>query len=206
VASLANQATNWLVGGVIPKRIGSDHPNIVPYGTMFTTKDNRHIVLAIGSDKQFARLCAILGAPELVDDPRFATNPARVRERDSLCAILRERIMEWDQEELLQALHARAVPAGAVNNMKEVCEQPAVSSMLLEGTTSHGTRLQAIRTVAFDSGGVRSRAELSPPPHYGEHTYAVLRDMLQYGDEAIQTLHERMCVYVPGEGTATGTG
>lgn len=205
-ASLANQATNWLVGGEIPERMGSDHPNIVPYGTIFTTKDNRQIVLAIGSDKQFAHLCAVVGAPELVNDPRFSTNLARVRERTSLYATLRKRILEWNQEELLQALHAKAVPAGAVNSMKEVCEQPEVSSMLLDGTTSNGRRLQAIRTVAFDVVGVGARAELSPPPHYGEHTHAILHDMLHYSDEAIQTLNERMCIHVPGEGTATDTG
>ncbi|HDS28970.1 MAG TPA: CoA transferase, partial [Candidatus Acetothermia bacterium] len=164
------------------------------------------IVLAVGSDKQFAHLCAAIGAPELANDPRFSTNPARVRERASLCAMLRKRILDWNQEELLQALHARAVPAGAVNNMKEVCEQPEVSSMLLDGTTSNGRRLQALRTVAFDVVGVGARAELSPPPHYGEHTHAILRDMLHYSDEAIQTLKERMCIYVPDEGTATGTG
>jgi crotonobetainyl-CoA:carnitine CoA-transferase CaiB-like acyl-CoA transferase len=185
--------------------MGSEHPNIVPYGTIFATKDDRQIVLAIGSDKQFVELCTIIGAPELADDPRFSTNPARVRQRIPLCAILQKRILEWNREELLQALHAMAVPAGAVNDMNEVCEQPEVLSMLLDGTTTNGTHLQAIRTVAFDLAGVRPRAELSAPPHYGEHTHAILRDMLHYGDGAIHTLHERMCIYAPGEGTATGT-
>ncbi len=204
-ASLANQAANWLVGGQIPKRMGSDHPNIVPYGTIFSTKDDRQIVLAIGSDKQFRELCIIIEDPELADNAKYATNPVRVRERAALCAILQKKIRNWNQDDLLQALHAKAVPAGAVNDMAQVCELPEVSAMLLDGTATNGQRLRAIRSVAFDVAGAQPRDDIAAPPHYGEHTRAVLRDMLQYTDEAIQTLHERTCIYAPGEGTSTGS-
>ena len=91
LASLANQAANWLVAGHVPQRMGSEHPNIVPYGTIYPTADGRAIVLAIGNDAQFAQLCAALGLPELAADPDFAHNAARVRNRAALNACSRPR-------------------------------------------------------------------------------------------------------------------
>ena len=83
IAALANQATNWLVAGQAPRRMGSDHPNIVPYGTVLQTRDGE-VVLAVGNDRQFRELCAVAGCPGLGDDPRFATNAARVCHREAL--------------------------------------------------------------------------------------------------------------------------
>lgn len=199
-ASLTNQATNWLIGGKIPQRMGSDHPNIVPYGTMFTTRDNRQIVLAVGNDKQFKDLCAVLGVPQMATDPAFVANHARVRGRTPLCKRLQELISKWGKDELLSTLLAAGVPAGAVNNMKEVCEQPEVAAMLVEGVTSMGERVRAIGSVAFDFVGASLRSELSPPPHYGEDTRAVLKQQLQRSDREIEALLAKGAIDLRTEG------
>lgn len=84
VSALANQATGYLCAGAIAQRMGSDHPSVVPYGTTFEAADGKLLTLAVGADRQFRNLCAVLGAPELGVDERFATNPKRVVHRDEL--------------------------------------------------------------------------------------------------------------------------
>ncbi len=88
VASLINQATNWLMNKNIPHRIGSEHPNIAPYGEIFTTGDGRQITLAIGNNRQFSSACSILGLDDLPDRAMFKNNAARVEYRSELCEIL----------------------------------------------------------------------------------------------------------------------
>ena len=84
VSALANQATGYLRAGAIAQRMGSDHPSVVPYGTVFEAADGKLLTLAVGADRQFRNLCTVLGAAELGVDERFATNPQRVRNRDQL--------------------------------------------------------------------------------------------------------------------------
>ncbi|HEY4651820.1 MAG TPA: CaiB/BaiF CoA-transferase family protein, partial [Pontibacter sp.] len=131
VAALANQATNWLVAGHSPQRMGSDHPSIVPYGSMYTTVDGKYIVLAVGDDRQFERLCQVLGSPELARDERFQTNYSRVQHRQELNIILRNLIATHHKQELLEVLHRLHVPAGAVNSVPEVFQMPQAREMLL---------------------------------------------------------------------------
>ena len=88
VSALANQATGYLRAGAVAQRMGSDHPSVVPYGTVFETADGKLLTLAVGADRQFRNLCTVLGAPDMGVDERFATNPQRVRNRDQL--IVRE--------------------------------------------------------------------------------------------------------------------
>lgn len=88
VSALANQATGYLRAGAIAQRMGSDHPSVVPYGTVFEAADGKLLTLAVGADRQFRNLCMVLGADKLGIDERFATNPQRVRNRDQL--IVRE--------------------------------------------------------------------------------------------------------------------
>ena len=119
VAALANQATNWLVGNSIPQRMGSDHPNIVPYGRIFYTRDEKPVVLAVGSDKQFAELCSILGKPELAQDPKYSTNFNRVKNRNEIYPILQDLVAQIDRDPFLNELARRRIPAGGVYNMQE---------------------------------------------------------------------------------------
>ena len=167
VSALANQATNWLVGGTVPARIGSAHPNIAPYGTLYPTADGSSIVLAVGTDRQFARLCSVLGLDALPADARFATNSARVRHREALDALLGARTQTQSRSELLAALHEQHVPAGAVNRMPEVFAQAAASTLVLDGPWA------GVRQAVFAD----PPADLRPPPPYAADTAHVLRDL-----------------------------
>jgi crotonobetainyl-CoA:carnitine CoA-transferase CaiB-like acyl-CoA transferase len=149
VASLANQATNWLMEGHIPKPMGTQHPNIAPYGDVFNTKDGKLVVLAVGTDRQFAELCTLLAKDEWIDDPVLATNAARVRNRSVLRDVLQDAIRNWDCAALLERLEAMEVPAAPIRNMKEVFELPQAREMILEGELAGGTRSRTVRTVAF---------------------------------------------------------
>ncbi len=195
VASLANQATNWLVGNKIPGRMGSEHPNIVPYGKIFYTRDQKPLVLAVGSDKQFVELCSLLGKPELANDERFSTNYNRVQNREECNHIVQELIYKFDRDALLPELEKRAIPAGGVYNMQEVFEIPEVQDMIMEGRTTSGMPIKGLRTVAFTMGEKSKPVKLDAPPHYGEHSIAILKDMLGYTAEEIHGLIENKVVY-----------
>ena len=183
VSGLANQATNWLVSGHSPQRMGSAHPNIAPYGTPYTTADDQSIVLAVGTDRQFAALCEILGRPDLVDDPRFSTNADRVDHRSALTRVLDARIGRFESDDLLAALREQNVPAGKVRDVPAVFEQPTAQAMILNS----GNDLSGLRQTAFPHPDGTSPS-LSPPPHYAEHTTAILRDRLGYSPERVDTL------------------
>ncbi|MBF9034331.1 CoA transferase [Rhodobacterales bacterium HKCCE2091] len=124
VAVLANQAANCLLGGQMPTRLGNAHPNIVPY-QVFPTADG-HLIVACGNDRQFAALCKLLGLDDLATDPRYATNPARVANRDSLCPRLAERMAGRDKADLIAALEAAGVPGGPINSVAEALQEPQV--------------------------------------------------------------------------------
>mgnify|MGYP006275587191 FL=1 len=126
VAAMANQAMNYLASGVAPQRLGNAHPNIVPYQAMPCA--DGWVIVAVGNDAQFARLCAVLGLPELAADPAYATNPARVARRDALIPLLEAATGGWPQAELLAALEAATVPAGPINDLAAVFADPQVAA------------------------------------------------------------------------------
>jgi crotonobetainyl-CoA:carnitine CoA-transferase CaiB-like acyl-CoA transferase len=164
VASLANQAANWLTAGVSPQRMGSAHPNIAPYGTVYATAAGG-VVLAVGTDRQFGALAEALGRPEWADDARFATNAARVRHRDALDALLTDSLADRDRDALLEDLAARGVPAGAVRDVPTVFEHPEARRLVLDDGAGHA----AVRTVATGTA-----VPLSPPPRFAADTRRVL--------------------------------
>lgn len=167
LASLANQAATYLVTGHDPRPLGSGHPSIVPYGTVYRAADGRPLVLAVGSDGQFRQLCAALGRPEWAVDARFATNVSRVARRTELEALLTERIREVDGDALLAELARRAVPAGAVRTVGEALGLPSAEAMLLPAV---GAGPAGLRTVAFRSPQWLVVAQLSAPPALGMAT------------------------------------
>ncbi|MFD2247007.1 CaiB/BaiF CoA transferase family protein [Pontibacter ruber] len=188
VSALVNQATNYLVAGHNPQRMGSSHPNIVPYGSVFTSRDNKQLVLAVGDDRQFRRLCQILGAPELADDPAFATNAARVQNRQRINQQLKQLIAQQDREELLQQLHLQHVPAGAINTIEEVFALPQAQGMLL-----HREQVKpGVKQVAFhlSTDQQESIQGFDAPPYYGQHTAEVLQQLAGFSESQVQALRQ----------------
>ena len=123
VAVLANQALNWMASGAVPHRMGNGHANLTPYQA-FACADGE-LIIAVGNDGQFAKLCDVLGLP-LASDARFATNPERVRNRAALIAALTAAIVTWRKADLYEALEAVGVPAGPINTVAEVFADPQV--------------------------------------------------------------------------------
>jgi crotonobetainyl-CoA:carnitine CoA-transferase CaiB-like acyl-CoA transferase len=126
VAVLANQAMNYLVSGDTPRRLGNAHPNIAPYQT-FAVADG-WVIVAVGNDGQFAKLCRLLALPELAGQARFASNADRVRHREALTGALAPAIALRRKDELLAALAAAGVPAGPINDVAQVFADPQVAA------------------------------------------------------------------------------
>ncbi|MBG8555673.1 CaiB/BaiF CoA transferase family protein [Hymenobacter guriensis] len=165
LASLANQAASFLVTGQEPQPLGSGHPSIVPYGTVYEAADGVRLLLAVGADRQFQQLCAVLGKPEWSADARFATNLARVAHRAALEELLGTRIAEVDGQALLAELERRAVPAGEVRTVGEALSQAAAQPMLLPPTAEFPHA--GLRTVAFRSSAWPTVVALTAPPLLG---------------------------------------
>lgn len=166
VAMLANQASNHLIGGLRPKRMGNAHLNVVPY-QVFATKDG-HIVLAVGNDGQFARFCQLTGHPEVAQDARFATNAGRIGHRDILIPQLAEWMLTRTTAEWTALLEPNAVPCAPILELPEVFQHPQVQhrGMRIE---HHG--IPSVPTpMRFDNE--RPVAEL-PPPGLDEHGEAI---------------------------------
>ena len=182
VSALVNQAANWLVAGQIPQRMGSAHPNIAPYGTLFPCKNGEYIVLAVGSDAQFKSLCEVIGLGKLAIDPRYNQNSERVKNRKALENTLKDTISQIDQTTLLEALHKRKVPAGAVKNMESVFAQPGVQELIIEGKVKSAepdsveniekeTPVRGVRSAVFKVNGKFPGGILSAPPALGDGEY-----------------------------------
>ena len=176
VAALANQASNYLVGGVVPRRMGNAHPSIVPYQS-FPTADS-DMILAIGNDGQFARFCQVAGHPQWAQDARFATNPQRVAHRSVLIPLLRQTTVMRTTAEWVSALEQADVPCGPVNRLDEVFADPQVQARGIQVDLAHplGTVATVASPVRLSATPVQYRR---PPPLLGQHTQEVLHDWLQ---------------------------
>ncbi len=172
VASLVNQATNWLVGGSVPVRKGSLHPNIAPYGEWFETSDGQKILLAVGSDRQFIDLCSLLNIHTVDIQQRFSNNTQRVQNRKALGEILAARIRALSYSELWEGITRLKIPAGTIRNLEEVFHAPEASELVIQ---KNG--LKGVRSFVADMAiaGLRiSPKDLLPPPHLGEHNKEIL--------------------------------
>lgn len=195
VATLANQATNYLVSGRSPTRLGNAHPNIVPYQA-FATSDS-HIILAVGNDGQFRKFCAAADSPGLAESERYATNANRVRNRDSLipllCDIFKRRSKAWWISELEKA----GVPCGPINTLEEVFADPQVRARSMCVSVEHpvaGTTPLVGTPMKFSA---TPAGALQPPPLLGEHTAQVLEQLLGVDGNAILMLREAEVIWFP---------
>ena len=130
LSNLVNQASNYLMTGNVPQRIGSLHPNIAPYGEIFTTKDGALITFAIGSDGHFQKLCTVLGLNDLPLKDEFSNNQNRVKNRMELAKIIEEKVSLLDVKPLLDKLHCLNVPAGKIKSLDEVFDAPEAQKLV----------------------------------------------------------------------------
>jgi formyl-CoA transferase len=173
---LANVASNFLISGDLPKRYGNAHPNIVPYQS-FTAADG-WFALAVGNDKQFARLCELIGQPEWGTDKRFVTNAARVTHRDELVALLGNTFALRRVDEWLSVLEAAGIPCGPINTLDKAFAEPQVSAREMLVTMEHpavGDLPLVGSPLKFSKTPVKYRL---PPPRLGEHTDEIMQEML----------------------------
>lgn len=149
VASLANQATNWLMNGQVPEAIGSEHPNIAPYGDLFFTKDEKWMILAVGSEKQFKLLCNSLNLRNILSDEKFNTNQNRIKNRSELNKILSDKVILMNLKEIETLFLDNQVPFGSVKNMQEVFQNEAAQKLVLEENLE-GILTKRVKTVVFE--------------------------------------------------------
>jgi len=186
ISMLANQASSWLVGGIVPEPMGNNHPTVVPYRVYPTANGN--VVITCGNDGQFRRLCKALGADDLLADPRFTTNADRVNNRGELDRLLTDLLSTRTRDEAVKTLEAENVSCGPINTIPDVFADPHVQARKTEITLQRpdGTR---IPTVAFPS-----RLSATPatyrraPPVHGADTDTVLSELLGLSDTEIDRL------------------
>jgi crotonobetainyl-CoA:carnitine CoA-transferase CaiB-like acyl-CoA transferase len=148
ISSLANQASNYLMTHQVPQRIGSLHPNIAPYGEIFTTKDGFQITLAIGSDVHFQKLGAVLSFPDLAQDPRFMSNQLRVKNRLELADIIKDKLIHVEADDFLSRCHEMYVPAARIKNLAEVFQDLPAQQLVRQEEIS-GVNTKRITSIAF---------------------------------------------------------
>jgi crotonobetainyl-CoA:carnitine CoA-transferase CaiB-like acyl-CoA transferase len=171
-ATLANQASNYLVGSVVPGRLGNAHPNIVPYQS-FVAADG-HLIVAVGNDGQFSRFVTELGTPELAKDARFATNQLRVKHREALIPLLQRQMLERTKAQWLAAFERVQVPAGPINTIEDVFAEPQIQARKMQITLPHPQN-RGLQLVGNPIKLSRTPVEYRrPPPRLGEHTDEVL--------------------------------
>lgn len=148
IASLVNQASNYLMVGHIAQPIGSLHPNIAPYGEIFITKDAAKITFAIGSDKQFKLLMEHLGLEKVLENKAFFNNAARVKNRIELGAIMQEEISKYKSADLLNYCHTHFIPSGEIKDLRKVFESPLAKTQIIESTIENQP-IKVVKSVAF---------------------------------------------------------
>lgn len=170
VGVMANQASNHLIGGLNPTRMGNAHPTIVPY-QVFATGDG-HVIVAGANDGQFQRLCDVLEVPELASDERFLSNSGRVQNREVLVALLAGKIAAWEKLAFLAALENAGVPCGSINTVAEVFADPHVKA---RGLQIAPEGVPGVRTPLVFSESSLALDKASP--RLGEHTEEVLQEL-----------------------------
>ncbi len=189
IALLSYQNANFFATGKSPARIGNLHPNIVPYQPFRTADGN--VIVACGNDNLYRRLCDVIGRPDLVSDPRFATNGKRVENRSEMTRILAEIFLTRTTKDWVAALEAAGVANGPINTVAQVYEEPQV--------IARNVRIELDHPVAGKLSGVASPMRFSDttieyhraPPTLGQHTDEVLRERLGMSEQDVAELRAK---------------
>ena len=194
VAWLVNEGTNYLVSGEVPQPLGNEHPNIVPY-KVFPTADG-HVILACGNDRQFQGWCDVAGADELKNNPDYATNPLRLKNRVALYAAMPDYMMTKTTDEWVAALEAAKVPCGPVNTIDRAFADPQVQARGMRIDLPHplageGTVPLIANPVKLSGTPVRYRYA---PPTLGQHTDEVLAEILGLSEQEIAAERDKGAV------------
>jgi crotonobetainyl-CoA:carnitine CoA-transferase CaiB-like acyl-CoA transferase len=189
VATLANQAMNYLVSGAEPQRMGNAHPNIVPYQVLATA--DGHIIMTVGNDRQFGSFCAVAGLPALAGDPRFNSNAGRVENRKVLIPILEQALLQRRSVDWIALLEGAGVPCGPINNLAEVFADPQVIArqMRIEMDHRSGGKVALVGSpLKFSKSPVEYT---QAPPLLGEHNAEIFGERLGLSAQQRQELAEQ---------------
>ncbi|RMF11313.1 MAG: CoA transferase [Alphaproteobacteria bacterium] len=189
IAALANQAASYLTAGVVAERMGNKHPTVVPY-RVFAVSDG-HLIVAVGNDSQFAKLCDAIGARDLKADPRYTTNAQRIRNRDTLEPALEAIFSRWTRDDLIAALEKVQVPCGPINTIGEIFNDPHVAARELveKQTRPDGTQIAMVRYPVKLSA--TPAAVRIAPPSLGADTHDVLAAELGLSEDEIAALQKK---------------
>ncbi|HVJ33186.1 MAG TPA: CaiB/BaiF CoA-transferase family protein [Terriglobia bacterium] len=194
VSYLANIGLHYLTSGEVPRRLGNEHPNIVPYSVVMCA--DGYFILAVGNDSQFEKFCSFAGVPDWAKDPRFTTNPARVQNRVELYKMINELTAQKPQKHWIEGLEALGVPCGPVNNVDQVFADPQV----LHRNMKISMPYPLAGSGHVDLIGSPIKMSETPvdyrlaPPVCGQDTDAVLREMLYFSDEDLRVLREKKVI------------
>eukprot|EP01017_Pseudomicrothorax_dubius_P003376 TRINITY_DN10470_c0_g1_i2.p1 TRINITY_DN10470_c0_g1~~TRINITY_DN10470_c0_g1_i2.p1 ORF type:complete len:358 (+),score=62.51 TRINITY_DN10470_c0_g1_i2:61-1074(+) len=194
IASLINLGSLHLNAGLNPSRQGNHHADIMPYG-VYPVKNGRYVVIASGNDKHFESLCHAIGIAELTKDERFRTNQLRITNRKVLVEILCERLKEFETTELVELLEKHRVPTCVINTIEEALNNEHVRYLqsIEEMETSYG-KIRLIKSpISFSNEDEKSQS--SPPPVLNEHRDLILKEILGYESERIETLKKSKAIF-----------
>ena len=194
VSWLSYVAQNYLISGEIPKRIGNDHPSIVPYQTV-KAKDGL-MVLAIANDRQFREFCIYAKISNLIDDPKFKTNSSRVKNRSELNMIINRIIKKKTIKQWVQGLVKVNVPCGPINNIKQVFEDKQVKSRKMIVSMKHSkSKNKKIKLIANPMNFSESKIQYKkPPPELGQDTIKILKKFLKLNSKDFLDLKKKKII------------
>jgi len=186
VAWLANVASNYLISGERPRRYGNAHPNIVPYEA-FETADG-YVALGVGNDRQYRAFCQAAGCPHLAEDPRFATNPDRVRNREALIPLLQEVFRKKTTQEWINLFFETDIPGGPINTIDQVFQHPQLLAQGMVTEVPHPTA-GTVKLVRSPLNLSRTPPQVRHhPPLLSEHTEEILTGLLGYSQDEVKEL------------------
>ncbi|MFM2108707.1 MAG: hypothetical protein RLZZ513_1775 [Pseudomonadota bacterium] len=192
VATIANMNMNYLCSGKVPGRQGNAHANIVPY-QVFNAADGE-LILAVGNDTQFAKLCAVLGCPEIAGDERYAKNANRVRHRDALLPLLQQRLVTRSVAQWVEVLQPEGVPCGPVNSIAQTFANPQVIHRQMRVDLPHplaGSVPSVANPIKFSGTPIQYG---DAPPTLGQHSDQVLKEYVGLSDAEIEALKAKRII------------